>query len=104
MKLKFIGMTGALALCLVAAGCGSSLEGSYASSSNTLLLELRSGGKAAFTMMGEQQQCTYTSAEKAVHVTCGQDQFDFRINDDGSLISTQSFIAATYGALRKTKQ
>lgn len=98
-------MTATLAavLCLAAAGCGSSLEGSYASASNTMLLELKSGGKAAFTMMGEQQQCTYTTADKAVHLTCGQDQIDFRINDDGSLISTQSFIAATYGALRKTK-
>jgi hypothetical protein len=68
-----------------------------------MLLELRSGGKASFTMMGETQECTYTVNGNNIHLTCGKDETDFRIMDDGSLTSSSPFIGATFGVLKKTK-
>ena len=88
---------------LVVFGCGPSIKGTYSSTSGTMTLELRSGGKASFTMMGETQECTYTVSGKNIHLTCGKNETDFNIMDDGSLTSKSPFIGATFGALRKTK-
>ena len=94
----------AAALSFVTGGCGGSgLAGTYSSTSGTMLVELRSGGKAAFTMMGGTEDCTYTTSGQNLHLTCGNDGVDFRIMDDGSLTSATPFVAATYGVLRKTK-
>ena len=92
-------------VCAVAVvmACGSSVQGTYSSASGTMLLELRSGGKASFTMMGETHDCTYKVSGKKIQLTCGTDGFDFDIHDDGSLTSSAPFIAATFGALKKTK-
>lgn len=89
--------------CLGLFGCGSSVDGTYTSTSGTMILELRSAGKAAFTMMGETKNCGYTVNGKNVHLTCGGDQLDFHIMDDGSLTSTSAFAAATFGVLKKSK-
>ena len=39
-------------------GCGSKVEGTYINGS-MVTLDLKSGGKAMFTMMGETMPCTY---------------------------------------------
>jgi hypothetical protein len=88
---------------LVALGCGPSVKGTYSDTSGTMMLELRSGGKASFTMMGETQECTYTVSGKNIHLTCDKNETDFQIRDDGSLTSKSPFIGATFGVLRKTK-
>jgi hypothetical protein len=95
----------AVVLCafLVAGGCGPRVEGTYTSNSGTMILELRSGGKASFTMMGETNDCTYTVSGKNIHLTCGKNETDFRIMDDGSLSSSSPFIGATFGVLKKSK-
>lgn len=84
---------------LVVLGCGPSVKGTYTSTSGTMTLELRSGGEAAFTMMGQTQACTYKVSGKNIHLTCGKDETDFRIMDDGSLSSSSPF----YGVLKKSK-
>jgi hypothetical protein len=88
---------------LMVFGCGPRVEGTYSSTSGTMILELRSGGKASFTMMGETNDCTYTVSGKNIHLTCGKNETDFRIMDDGSLSSNSPFIGATFGVLKKTK-
>jgi hypothetical protein len=89
-------------LSFVAVGCGSGLQGTYSSTNGgTMTLELRSGGKATFTAMGETKDCTYTAGGKDVHLTCDNHAIDFRVMDDGSLSS--DLFTATFGALRKTK-
>ena len=95
-----------LAVCTAAVvlACGrSKVEGTYSSTSGTMILELRSGGKASFTMMGETNDCTYTVKGKNIHLTCGNNETDFHIMDDGSLTSNSPFVGATFGVLRKTK-
>lgn len=54
-------------------------------------------------MMGETQDCTYTVKGKNIHLTCGKNETDFQIMDDGSLNSTSPFIGTTFGALKKSK-
>ncbi len=77
---------------LVVIGCGRSVQGTYTSTSGTVILQLRSGGEASFTMMGETQACTYKVNEKTVHLTCGKHELNFDIMDDGSLNTNSEFV------------
>ena len=79
----------------------SKIEGTYTQSgSGTVALDLKSGGKATFTMMGESAPCTYKVNGDQVQVDCSPkgDKIDFMIHDDGSLTGP-SFI----GVLKKGK-
>lgn len=76
---------------LIAAGCtscgGGGIQGTYSDSAGSMLLELKSGGKANFTWMGEMADCTYTSSGKQVTVNCkgAAGTTVFNVHDDGSL-------------------
>lgn len=97
----------ALILITVAACHGSSVQGTYSNEMGTVL-DLRSGGGAVLTYLGEvspksgKDACTYTAEEKTVHLTCpatgGDLKLDFYIHDDGSLTGNPMF-----GVLRKSK-
>ena len=69
----------------VACGSGGGLEGTYSTSAGNVVLELRSGGKANFTIMGETQACTWKAGDSKVVLTCKGDAVDFVRHDDGSL-------------------
>ncbi len=77
--------------CLIATGCtscgGSGLQGTYSDAAGSTLLELKSGGKANFTWMGQIADCTYTSSGTQVKVSCQGDAGTtvFNVHDDGSL-------------------
>ncbi len=102
LKRKFV-LALAIGTALALIACGSSVQGTYTNTTGTLTLELRSGGKASFLMMGETQDCTYTVKGKDIHLTCGRNETDFHILDDGSLNSTSPFVGATFGVLKKSK-
>lgn len=84
-------------------GCRSGIKGTYSSTSGTMILELRSGGKASFTMMGATRDCTYKVDGKDIPLTCGNNTLNFHVMDDGSLTSKSPFLGATFGVLKKTK-
>ena len=67
-------------------GCGSKAEGTYTDGS-MVTLDLKSGGKAMFTMMGETIPCTYKVKDNKVQLDCTPkgEKVDFLIHDDGSL-------------------
>jgi len=67
--------------------CGDSVEGTYADSNSSTLLELRSGGKAAFTFMNQVNDCTYKSTDKEITLDCpaGGGPMALARHDDGSL-------------------
>ena len=75
--------------CLAAlAGCGKSMTGTYTDVNGAVILELRSGGQASFTFMGDVENCTYESNAKQLTLTCKGSPApvtDFNIHDDGSL-------------------
>jgi hypothetical protein len=82
-----------LALLLVAlysiAGCDgcSSLPGTYTDPQGAITLDIKSGGTATLTFMGETAQCTYTVDGKKLALNCKGDagKLTFNIQDDGSL-------------------
>ena len=67
-------------------GCGSKVEGTY-SNGSMVTLDLKSGGKAMFTMMGETIPCTYKVKDNKVQLDCTPkgEKAAFLIHDDGSL-------------------
>jgi hypothetical protein len=78
--------------------CGSSFEGTYSNLAGNVVLELHSGGKADFTLMGEMQSCIWKADSSKVVLTCKGDSVDFVRHDDGSL-SGPGFI----GQMKKSK-
>jgi len=80
------------------AACGTrSIEGTY-SNGSSIVLEIRSGGKADLTMLGEEQHCTWKANDQKLTVTCKGDSVDFIRHDDGSL-GGSLFV----GTLKKSK-
>jgi hypothetical protein len=84
------------------AGCGSKMEGTYSQGGGpgTIALDLKSGGKATFTMMGEDYACTYKVNGDKLALDCSPkgEKLNFTIHDDGSLTGP-GFI----GVLKKSK-
>ena len=71
----------------VFAGCNSGPRGVYSDAMGSVILELRSGGKANFTWMGDVEDCSYDTAEKQLTLKCKGNlgTVAFAIHDDGSL-------------------
>jgi hypothetical protein len=81
--------------------CGSNMEGTYTQpAGGAIALDLRSGGKANFSLMGENYACTYKVKGDKLMLDCTPkgEKIDFTIHDDGSL-SGSDFI----GVLKKSK-
>lgn len=99
---RLILVAAAACLSLVVASCGSSVTGTYSDANGAFTLELRSGGKAAFTFMGETASCTYAVDGKKLNLNCEGDagKTVFTIHDDGSLTGPPGTFLP---ALRKRK-
>ena len=84
----------------VIGGCGSKTEGTYTNTGGMVTLDLKSGGKATFTMMGETLPCSYKAKGDKINLDCSPkgDKVDFTVHDDGSLTGP-GFI----GAMKKSK-
>jgi hypothetical protein len=67
----------------------SKMEGTYSQSGAGMgiVLDLTSGGKATFSMSGEDFACTYRVTGDKVALDCSPkgEKLDFTIHDDGSL-------------------
>ncbi len=82
------------------AACGGTKVGGTYSNGGSAVLELRSGGEASLTFMGETEACTYQVSKDKLLLDCGGDKIAFTIHDDGSLSGPPgNFI----GVFRKTK-
>ena len=82
------------------AGCGgSNTEGTYTSNMGNVVLDLKSGGKATFTLMGESMPCKYNVKGEKLVLDCTPkgEKVDFVIHGDGSL-SGPGFI----GSMKKS--
>ena len=82
-------------------GCGPNIKGTY-SDGGSIILEVRSGGAATFTFMGDSVPCTYAVAGSQFSLDCqGQaGKLTFTIHDDGSLVGPPGTFVPP---LRKTK-
>ncbi|WP_109484323.1 hypothetical protein [Occallatibacter savannae] len=84
---RFVVVVAASAVVLIG-GCNSGPKGTYTDANGAVILELRSGGKANFTFMGDVEECTYESSGKQLTLTCKGSPAPvtvFNIHDDGSL-------------------
>jgi hypothetical protein len=69
-------------------GCKSSMTGTYSDANGAVILELRSGGSANFTWMGDVENCSYKTSDRQLTLTCKGSPVPetvFNIHDDGSL-------------------
>jgi hypothetical protein len=80
------------ALLIIAAGlattsCTSSMKGTYSDPGGGVVLDLKSGGDANITFMGETAACTYTTSGSQLTLDCKPPagKIVFSIHDDGSL-------------------
>jgi hypothetical protein len=80
-----VGLTLAMGMSVLVAGCGAKVEGTYSNANGLAMLELKSGGKATVSLMGQASDCTYLVNENQVVVNCGGDKSVYRVNGDGSL-------------------
>lgn len=90
------------ALLAVSAGCSSGPRGTYSDTPGSVVLDLKSGGKANFTYMGDVADCTYTTSGKQLTLNCKGEAGTtvFTIHDNDTLTGPPgSFIPA----LRKQK-
>jgi len=80
--------------------CAPKMEGTYTNANGMATLDLKSGGKAALTLMGETESCTYKVNGDKVMLDCSPkgEKVDFTIHDDGSLTGP-GFI----GSMKKSK-
>jgi len=103
MKRRAVILMAALAVVgCVLTGCGSSIQGTYSDGPGSVLLDVRSGGEAKLSFMGDAAPCSYTVEGDKLNLTCKGDlgKVAFTIHDDGSLTGPPgSFVSA----LRKTK-
>ena len=81
-------------------GSGSNMDGTYTSTGGTVVLDLKSSGKATFTLMGESMPCSYKVKDEKLLLDCTPqgEKVDFVIHGDGSL-SGPGFI----GSMKKSK-
>ena len=79
-----------LALVFLAASCGSRdpWVGVYSNANSSVVLEIKSGGKASFAFAGEKKDCTYTTdGDKSLTLDCNMgDKLTFTRQADGSII------------------
>jgi hypothetical protein len=85
---------------LAAMRCVPNVEGTYSDANGAFVLELRSGGKASFTMMGETKPCSYTVSGNQITLECEGEKMVLTKHDDDSLTGPPE---GTMPALRKTK-
>jgi hypothetical protein len=94
---------------LIAAFAGSILHGSctcsdtpgtYSDRGGAITLELKSGGKATLTFMGDPASCIYKVDGKKLLLDCKKEKLTFTIHDDGSLTGPPE---TGMPALRKSK-
>ena len=100
-RVALIAALALITLGFVSCSSKSRIEGTYTQGgAGTVALDLKSGGKATFTMMGDDYACTFKVNGDKLQVDCSPkgEKVDFTIHDDGSLTGP-SFI----GVLKKAK-
>ena len=82
------GLSAGTAIVSGCTSCGSSgMAGTYTDPAGAVLLELKSGGKANFTFMGDVEDCTYKASHPHLNLNCKGElgSVVLTIHDDGSL-------------------
>jgi hypothetical protein len=67
--------------------CGPGVRGTYSDATGAFVLDLKSGGKANFTIPGDAVACNYDLAGESLTLECPGDagKLVFTIHGDGSM-------------------
>jgi hypothetical protein len=88
-RIKLIAALALITSVFVSCSSKSKMEGTYSQSGAGIgsVLDLMSGGKATFSMSGEDFACTYKVNDDKLALDCSPkgEKLDFTIHDDGSL-------------------
>jgi hypothetical protein len=88
-RIKLIAALALITSVFVSCSSKSKMEGTYSQSGAGIgsVLDLMSGGKATFSMSGEDFGCTYKVNDDKLALDCSPkgEKLDFTIHDDGSL-------------------
>jgi hypothetical protein len=88
-RIKLIAALALITSVFVSCSSKSKMEGTYSQSGAGIgsVLDLMSGGKATFSMSGEDFACTYKVNDDKLALDCSPkgEELDFTIHDDGSL-------------------
>jgi hypothetical protein len=95
---KFALASGIALSTFILSACGAGVSGTYTNTNGLVTLDLKSGGKALLTMMGQNEHCSYDVDGKNLNLTCNGEKTVWGIHDDGSLTGP-GFV----GALTKRK-
>src|SRR5262245_23657093 len=73
---------------------GGGVQGTYTDSTGTYVLELKSGGKASFTMLGQTADCTYDTSGDKISLECKgtQGKMVFTQHEKGILTPPSPFM------------
>src|SRR5437016_5705411 len=86
------------AACLIINACSSAPRGTYQNANGFAVLDLKSGGEATFSLMGDASPCTYQADGNKLTLNCKVGgELIFTVNDDGSLTGPPGNF---FGALR----
>ena len=87
MRFKALFISAFTVYAMFIAACSSTPNGTYSNENGSITLDLKSGGKANLTYMGEVASCTDTASGKQLTLNCPGDAGTtvFTIHDDGSL-------------------
>jgi hypothetical protein len=86
-----------LSIATLTVGCkGNRIEGTYADASGTIVLELKTGGRAQFTNRTSSEACTYHVTTDTIPVICPAGDHMFVMGQDGRLTAP-----SVIGALRR---
>jgi hypothetical protein len=91
----------AIGACLLLAGCGDSVRGTYQAEGGVpMTMEFKSGGKVTISAMGETKEGTYKLDGDKVIVTMDNEPATFVKQKDGTLTSQGGMLGVT---LKKKK-
>ncbi len=85
---------------VTAIACRSKFEGTYSNANGSIVLEVKGGGKASLTFLGETKSCNYTTSSEQLRLECAGDETVFTRHDDESLTGPSGSLI---GALKKSK-
>ena len=92
-----------IALAFLVISCGPAVKGTYSNVNGAIVLDVKSGHKASFSIAGDSRECTYNVDGGKLMLDCQGDKVVFTIHDDGSLSGPPDSLMGAMGTLRKAK-
>ncbi len=101
--MKLVALLAAVVLSVASCGGSDPWAGTYSNANGSITLDVKKGGKASFSAVGQTVECAYTTErDTALSLTCPEPagKFKFARQSDGSLVADNPMI----GRLAKSQR